>query len=57
MTTTRAVILSAGKGSRLYPHTEDRPKCLLDLSGRTLLLNKGDAGDGGGVGAQSLQAT
>lgn len=37
MTIRRAVILSAGKGSRLYPHTEDRPKCLLDLSGRTLL--------------------
>jgi len=37
MNIERAVILSAGKGSRLYPHTEDRPKCLLDLSGRTLL--------------------
>ena len=34
---TRAVILSAGKGSRLYPHTEDKPKCLLPLAGRTLL--------------------
>jgi len=33
----QAVILSAGKGSRLYPYTEDRPKCLLDLSGRSLL--------------------
>lgn len=37
MTIEKAVILSAGKGSRLYPHTEDRPKCLLELSGRTLL--------------------
>lgn len=33
----RAVILSAGKGSRLLPLTAERPKCLLDLSGRTLL--------------------
>lgn len=33
----RAVILSAGKGSRLLPLTADRPKCLLELSGRTLL--------------------
>ncbi|HWT13460.1 MAG TPA: phosphocholine cytidylyltransferase family protein [Allosphingosinicella sp.] len=33
----RAVILSAGKGSRLLPLTADRPKCLLDLSGRSLL--------------------
>jgi choline kinase len=37
MTIDKAIILSAGKGSRLYPHTEDRPKCLLDISGRTLL--------------------
>lgn len=33
----RAIILSAGKGSRLLPLTADRPKCLLELSGRTLL--------------------
>ena len=33
----RAVILSAGKGSRLLPLTADRPKCLLELSGRTIL--------------------
>jgi choline kinase len=37
MTIHQAIILSAGKGSRLYPYTEDRPKCLLELSGRTLL--------------------
>jgi L-glutamine-phosphate cytidylyltransferase len=33
----RAIILSAGKGSRLLPLTTDRPKCLIELSGRTLL--------------------
>jgi choline kinase len=33
----RAIILAAGKGSRLLPVTADRPKCLIDLSGRTLL--------------------
>lgn len=33
----RAVILSAGKGSRLLPLTAERPKCLLDLAGKTLL--------------------
>ena len=33
----RAIILAAGKGSRLLPLTADRPKCLIDLSGRTLL--------------------
>jgi choline kinase len=33
----KAIILSAGQGSRLLPHTRDRPKCLLDLAGRTML--------------------
>jgi choline kinase len=33
----RVVILSAGQGSRLLPHTEHTPKCLLDIGGRTML--------------------
>lgn len=37
MPITKAIILSAGKGSRLLPLTEDRPKCLIELSGRSLL--------------------
>jgi L-glutamine-phosphate cytidylyltransferase len=34
---TKAIILSAGQGSRLLPLTADMPKCLIELSGRTLL--------------------
>ncbi|WP_214414767.1 phosphocholine cytidylyltransferase family protein [Sphaerisporangium fuscum] len=33
----KAIILSAGRGSRLGPATEDRPKCLVRISGRSLL--------------------
>lgn len=33
----RAIILAAGQGKRLLPLTELRPKCLIELSGRTLL--------------------
>jgi choline kinase len=33
----KAVILSAGQGSRLLPLTEGRPKCLLPLGPRTLI--------------------
>lgn len=33
----RAIILSAGQGSRLLPLTESLPKCLIEFSGRTLL--------------------
>jgi L-glutamine-phosphate cytidylyltransferase len=37
MAITKAIILSAGKGSRLLPLTEDRPKCLIEVSGKSLL--------------------
>ena len=33
----KVIILSAGQGSRLLPLTEDRPKCLLDVGGDTIL--------------------
>ncbi len=33
----RAIILSAGQGSRLLPLTADMPKCMIDCSGRTLI--------------------
>lgn len=34
---TLAVILAAGRGSRLKARTTDRPKCLVELAGRPLL--------------------
>jgi L-glutamine-phosphate cytidylyltransferase len=37
MLTMKAVILAAGLGSRLLPHTELRPKCLLKIGGHTIL--------------------
>ncbi len=33
----KAIILSAGQGKRLLPLTSHRPKCLLDISGKTVL--------------------
>ena len=33
----KAIILAAGRGSRLYPYTQYIPKCLLDLGGTTIL--------------------
>ncbi|MCS5607976.1 MAG: NTP transferase domain-containing protein, partial [Alphaproteobacteria bacterium] len=47
----RAIILAAGQGTRLAPHTNDRPKCLVELAGKTMLsrqlavLNNAEIGD------------
>jgi choline kinase len=39
----KAVILAAGSSTRLYPLTQDRPKCLLDIGGKTLLAHQLEA--------------
>lgn len=49
MTIGKAIILSAGKGSRLLPLTATRPKCLIDLNGRSLLEWQLDALEGAGI--------
>ena len=33
----KAIILAAGEGIRLRPYTLDRPKCLVELVGKSLL--------------------
>lgn len=45
----RAVILAAGRGSRLHPYTENCPKCLTELAGRTLIGAQIDTLRGAGV--------
>ncbi|MGI5499626.1 NTP transferase domain-containing protein [Lentzea sp. CA-135723] len=46
----RAVVLAAGRGARMAPHTDDRPKCLMELRGRTLLDRQVAALRAGGAG-------
>ena len=41
----KAIILSAGQGSRLGHLTDDRPKCLIEFGGRSLLDRQLDALD------------
>lgn len=33
----KAIVVAAGRGSRLEPYTKDRPKCALEFAGRRLL--------------------
>jgi L-glutamine-phosphate cytidylyltransferase len=41
--TKKAVIIAAGMGRRLGPHTQDVPKCLVPVRGRPILLRQLDA--------------
>jgi len=46
----KAIILSAGQGSRLGHLVDERPKCLIDFNGRSLLDRQLDTLDANGVG-------
>jgi phosphoenolpyruvate phosphomutase len=41
--TTRAIIVAAGMGRRLAPYTDDRPKCLVEVNGRSILERQVEA--------------
>jgi len=45
----KAIIIAAGMGSRLNPLTNDRPKCMLELTGKTLLERQIEALKGAGI--------
>lgn len=45
----RGIILAAGEGTRLRPHTLDRPKCLVELAGRPLIEYQFEALEAAGV--------
>jgi phosphoenolpyruvate phosphomutase len=44
-----AVIIAAGSGKSLLPLTEDRPKCMLDIKGRTVLERQLETLRAGGI--------
>lgn len=45
----KAIILAAGRGSRMEEMTDDRPKCLVEVRGRSLLNRQIDALRGAGI--------
>ena len=46
---TRAIIVAAGRGSRLGPETEEIPKCMVKVAGRPMLHHQLDALAAAGV--------
>lgn len=49
MGTAKAIILSAGQGTRLLPLTADMPKCLIKIDGRAILDHQLDAVRAAGI--------
>ena len=49
-----AVLLCAGLGSRLLPLTADRPKCLIEVGGRTILEHQLDALAAAGIARATI---
>jgi choline kinase len=45
----KAIIVAAGMGRRLSPYTDDRPKCLVEINGRSILERQVDAYRAAGV--------
>ncbi len=45
----KAIIIAAGQGTRLRPHTADRAKCMVEVNGRALLHRQVDALRAAGV--------
>ncbi|MDP7085850.1 MAG: phosphocholine cytidylyltransferase family protein [Dehalococcoidia bacterium] len=45
----KGIIIAAGIGSRLMPLTENKPKCLLDVGGKTIMQRQLEALRGSGV--------
>ncbi len=45
----KAIIVAAGMGRRLRPYTDDRPKCLVEVNGRSILARQLDAYRAAGV--------
>jgi choline kinase len=51
MVIPKVIILAAGEGRRLRPYTQDRPKCLVEVAGRSLLDRQLDVLRAEGVGS------
>ena len=43
------LIVAAGMGRRLSPYTDDRPKCLVEINGRSILQRQVDAYRAAGI--------
>lgn len=45
----KAIILAAGQGTRLRPHTDNKPKCMVELAGKPMLHRQLEVLRNGGI--------
>ena len=45
----KAIIIAAGMGQRLRPYTADRPKCMVEINGRSLIERQVEAYRAAGI--------
>jgi len=45
----KAIIIAAGQSSRLMPITDSKPKCMLEIKGKTILQHQLDAFNANGI--------
>jgi choline kinase len=50
----KAIIVAAGMGRRLQPYTDDRPKCLVEVNGRSILQRQLEAYQMAGIEQVSI---
>jgi len=46
----KAIVVAAGRGERLYPYTNDRPKCMVEVGGKAILAHLLNGFEEAGVG-------
>lgn len=50
----KVIILAAGQGSRLRPHTNDRPKSMVELAGKALISHQLEAMQAAGIACDDI---
>ena len=50
----KVIILAAGQGTRLRPLTDDRPKCMVEVNGRSIIERQLDTMHACGISDEDI---